>query len=1058
MIAGYKGTFRRIIWAIALVTTGLAFPTSAQFYERATAYQAATPIQVDGQLNEASWTLVAPLGPFRDNDTGEAVSTTTLTRLLWDDDYLYIAFECEDADIQATKTYRDQDLYEDDSVIITLDLIAQDENIRLDINPLNAIRDVHEKPEQDFAWDAVGIQTGVHIKGTISDAEDQDQGWTVEVAVPWRLFEPFDQSSRPLPPTNGDLWRLGLARIDRSATEGAIEIHAWSPSKIMSTSIAERYGAVLFSTETVADDRPALTLQDFQLGAMSAAVPRGNLPASGEELALKVVLKNYAIRATGAVTALLRSEHPQLAVLDSLVNIETIGGEAEVLTDAFRVQIRASYTAQTPLPMQLLLEDEVGQIWIENLDLYLDRIDDRPYTRSDVEGKKAIELIRKWRYHAGDDLSWAKPRYDDSEWEWVDPSLEHGNLPEQGWPGRGWFRMRVAIDSTLWNVPLALDHLQWGASEIYLNGRLLYSFGKVGASQNEEQLYRPLDPKSFIFDRQYDQLIAIRYSNFSIDELPLGGFALRLANLNESIGIRTDLVAENKTEQTLFAAIPMLFALLHLMLFLFYPKARENLYYAISTVFFAIFFYGNYHTDFSTNPFDFIYIRHIQDVAISLALLAALRFVYALFYQKLPRLFWIPFALLLGGNIAEFYSISSGPPFAILAGVLLLLAELFRAMLKPILARKPDTWIIGIGFLCMMVGIAHYILAGLDIFLPIIEGPTFIWGILALLASMSIYLTRTVAQTNKDRDFVQGAFGQYLSPAVVDQLIANPDMVNQLGGEERVMTAYFSDIANFSTISECLSPSELVHFINEYLSEMCAIIEEYGGTIDKFEGDAIVAFFGAPVHFDDHAERATLACLDQQKKLVELRQRWSDAGKLPPALSDLRCRWEGEGRVFAQVRMGLAAGPMVVGNMGSKNRTDYTMMGDTVNLAARFESGQKIYGTNIMVNDHIYEQVKDQVEARQLDVIQVMGKEEPVKAYEVLARKGGLSAEKQQTLYFYNQGFAAYHAFEFVEALRLFEQALEIDPQDGPSQLYADRCGEFAIEAPTDLVFRAQTK
>jgi len=239
---------------------------------------------------------------------------------------------------------------------------------------------------------------------------------------------------------------------------------------------------------------------------------------------------------------------------------------------------------------------------------------------------------------------------------------------------------------------------------------------------------------------------------------------------------------------------------------------------------------------------------------------------------------------------------------------------------------------------------------------------------------------------------------------------------------------------------------------------MCAIIEAAGGTIDKFEGDAIVAFYGAPIYFEDHPVRATLACIDQQKRLAELRQRWKTENSLPRALQELRTRWEEEGLVFAHVRMGLAAGPMVVGNMGSRNRTDYTMMGDTVNLAARFESGQKIYGTGIMVNDQIYDQVKDRVEARKLDVIQVMGKEEPVTAYEVLDRKGALNPKKYQVLDFYNQGMKAYETFQFAEARRLFELALEIDPEDGPSMLYADRCEEYAVTPPVDLVFRAQTK
>ena len=310
----------------------------------------------------------------------------------------------------------------------------------------------------------------------------------------------------------------------------------------------------------------------------------------------------------------------------------------------------------------------------------------------------------------------------------------------------------------------------------------------------------------------------------------------------------------------------------------------------------------------------------------------------------------------------------------------------------------------------------------------------------------------------KEKEFVQGAFGHYLSPTVVEHIMANPNMINQLGGEERVMTAFFSDIASFSTISECLTPGELVDFINGYLTEMCDIIEGYGGTIDKFEGDAIVAFFGAPLYYDDHAVRAVMACIDQQRKLIELRQRWDEPGAIPPRLKELRDRWQSQGRTFAQVRIGITAGPMIVGNMGSRTRTDYTMMGDTVNLAARFESGQKVYGTNIMINDLIYEQVKDLVDARKLDLIQVVGKEEPVTAYEVLERKGELSAEMMQVLELYNQGQEAYWRFQFNEARQLFEKALEIAPDDGPSALYADRCEEFALNPPEDLVFRAQNK
>ena len=312
----------------------------------------------------------------------------------------------------------------------------------------------------------------------------------------------------------------------------------------------------------------------------------------------------------------------------------------------------------------------------------------------------------------------------------------------------------------------------------------------------------------------------------------------------------------------------------------------------------------------------------------------------------------------------------------------------------------------------------------------------------------------------REKEFVQGAFGHYLSPAVVDQIMANPDMVNQLGGEERNMSAFFSDIASFSTISECLEPAQLVDFINGYLTEMCDIIESYGGTIDKFEGDAIVAFFGAPIYYDDHASRAVMSCIDQQEKLLELRERWNQPGAIPPRLEELRDRWGSQGRTFGGVRIGVTAGPMIVGNMGSRSRTDYTMMGDTVNLAARFESGSKAYGQSvgIMVNGAIYDQVSELVEGRKLDLIQVVGKEEPVSGYEILTRKGNLSPQMAEVLDLYNQGMDAFWAYEFIEARALFEKALTIVPTDGPSALYADRCEEFALNKPEDLVYRPDGK
>ena len=242
--------------------------------------------------------------------------------------------------------------------------------------------------------------------------------------------------------------------------------------------------------------------------------------------------------------------------------------------------------------------------------------------------------------------------------------------------------------------------------------------------------------------------------------------------------------------------------------------------------------------------------------------------------------------------------------------------------------------------------------------------------------------------SQESREFVQNAFGSYLSPVVVEQIIENPEMVQERGGEKRIMTALFSDIADFSTISETLTPNELVDFINLYLTEMCEIIERHGGTIDKFEGDAVVAFFGAPIYFDNHASRAVLACIEQQQRIQALREDWKASDALPGKLHRMADSWATQGKTFMHVRMGLASGPMVVGNMGSKTRADYTMMGDTVNLASRLEGLQKYYGTSIAINDSIYELVNGEIDARKLDDMQVVGKTESVAVYEVLGTRG----------------------------------------------------------------------
>lgn len=285
----------------------------------------------------------------------------------------------------------------------------------------------------------------------------------------------------------------------------------------------------------------------------------------------------------------------------------------------------------------------------------------------------------------------------------------------------------------------------------------------------------------------------------------------------------------------------------------------------------------------------------------------------------------------------------------------------------------------------------------------------------------------------KEKRVIKGIFQHYVTKAVVDQLLENPDMV-KLGGDKKVLTAFFSDVAGFTTISEQLAPEELVFLLNEYLTVMTEIVFKYDGMLDKYEGDAIMAVFGAPIPQEDHARRACFASLDMQRELEKLRE-----------------RWKGEGKPELRVRIGLNTGLMIIGNMGSRERMDYTVMGDSVNLASRLEGANKQYGTDIMISEFTYEHVRDDVEARELDAIRVKGKAEPVKVYEVLARKSdGLPEKKRKVLEAYNRGLELYKNRRWDEAMETLTEALTYNPDDGPSKIYLERCQEFKENPPPE--------
>jgi adenylate cyclase len=279
---------------------------------------------------------------------------------------------------------------------------------------------------------------------------------------------------------------------------------------------------------------------------------------------------------------------------------------------------------------------------------------------------------------------------------------------------------------------------------------------------------------------------------------------------------------------------------------------------------------------------------------------------------------------------------------------------------------------------------------------------------------------------------IRDAFGQYLSPKVVADLVKDPSKLT-LGGEEREMTAYFSDIAKFSTFSEALTPTQLVNVLNDYLTEMCNIIIGLEGTVDKFEGDAIIAFWGAPTRQMDHAKLACFASIDMSKALIPLRD-----------------KWVADGRPSISVRMGLNSGPMVVGNMGSAQRMNYTIMGDTVNLAARLEGANKAYTSGTMISEATYGACQSDVDVRELDTIRVVGKSESVKVYQLLERKNQTAGNIADLVDKFESSLGLYKDRNYKDALAGFETCLEIAADDGPALTYAERCRGFISEPPVD--------
>lgn len=333
--------------------------------------------------------------------------------------------------------------------------------------------------------------------------------------------------------------------------------------------------------------------------------------------------------------------------------------------------------------------------------------------------------------------------------------------------------------------------------------------------------------------------------------------------------------------------------------------------------------------------------------------------------------------------------------------------------------------------LMLYIAAVFYAFAALNLVLPLIVPVA-----AALTASLLVVLLKLGSEESHRRR-IKSLFGAYVSPELVDEMVAAKDDP-ELGGTEAEVTALFSDVEGFSALSELLSPDQLVALMNEYLSAMTDALQEEGGTLDKYIGDAIVTMFGMPLPLKDHAARACLAALRMQERHHELRREWAQSGKWPPQVTRMR------------TRIGLNTGMAVVGNMGSRVRFNYTMMGDSVNLAARCESGAKVYGVYTMISAPTLWAAQAsgaQLNFRKLDRIVVKGRTEPVEVYELwdasVDAEGANTCRDQ-----YEAGLSLYFAEQWSAALEQFLAAESFEParafaRTTPSAVLAQRCREF---------------
>lgn len=342
------------------------------------------------------------------------------------------------------------------------------------------------------------------------------------------------------------------------------------------------------------------------------------------------------------------------------------------------------------------------------------------------------------------------------------------------------------------------------------------------------------------------------------------------------------------------------------------------------------------------------------------------------------------------------------------------------------------------GLFASHILVAHWLFVSSSVWLNMVYP---LLGLTSVFISLTVYHYLT---EERERKKVRNAFSRYVSDTVINEMLKDPKRL-KLGGQVKTLTVLFSDLAGFTSHSERLPPEEMINILSEYFGEMTERVFNHEGMLKEYVGDELMAIFGAPLEQSDHAARACEAALEMRERLRSLREEWEKVGRPP-----------------LKARTGVNSGPMLVGNLGSRYRFAYGVLGDNVNLGSRLEGLNKAYGTEILIGENTAELIKGGFLLRELDVVRVKGKKLPVRVYELLGNSdASLTEEQRRLLDLYASGLETYRQQRWDEAMSYFEDALGIIPEDGPSRVMVGRCQIYQSSPPPpdwDGVFVMKTK